>query len=243
MTKALRGSRATIYVDGINASAFLNEYEIEAEREDLEFSPFESDDKEFLAGPSENTITLTGAWNGDSDSLDQLLDDTFGGDVDNVITICPGGVAQTGKGVYLLPGTNVTYTVSAASDEIAEAEAEFRSKRNRGTILQGPTTISATGNGTAVIAPAVTTKGAVANLHVLSVTGTPTSVAISVESSPEGTTWSPLITFATVTTGKTHQRVETVNTATVPVQLRAKHTITGGTTPTLSYVLAVARGK
>jgi hypothetical protein len=243
-TKALRGSRATIYVDGLNASAFLNEYEIEAEREDLEFSPFESDDKEFLAGPSENTITLTGAWNGDADSLDARLDATFGGDADNIITICPGGVAATGKGVYLVPGTNVTYTVSAASDEIAEAEAEFRSARLRGVILQGPTTVSATGNGSpAPPATAATTKGATAHLHVLAVTGTPTSVAISVEHSADGTTWVPLVSFPTVTEGGVGYQVSTVNTATVNVQMRAKHTITGGTTPTVTYVLAAGRNR
>lgn len=241
MTKALRGSRATIYVDGINASPYLNEYEIEAEREDLEFSPFESDDKEFLAGPSENTITLTGAWNGDAGGLDQLLDDAFGGDAESIVTICPGGVTATGKGVYLLAGTNVTYNVSAASDEIAEAEAEFRSARNRGIILQGPTVVSATGNGTALINSVVTTKGLVAHLHVLAVTGTPTSVVITVESSPDGTTWTPLVTFDSVTTGGVAAKQVTTNTTTVPVQLRAKHTITGGTTPTVSYVLAAAR--
>src|ERR1044072_222195 len=227
-TKALRGSRATIYVDGLNASAFLNEYEIEAEREDLEFSPFESDDKQFLAGPSENTVTLTGAWNGDTDSLDAQLDATFGGDVDNVITVCPGGVAATGKGVYLLAGTNVNYKVSAASDEIAEAEAEFRSARLRGVILQGPTVVSATCNGSPNVSAApATTKGATAHLHVLAVTGTPTSVAISVEHSADGTTWASLASFPTITTGGAGYQVSPANTATVNVQLRARHAMTG----------------
>lgn len=242
-TKAIRGSRASIFCNGLNVSKYLNEYEYETESEELEFTPFESTEAEVVAGSRTTTLTLTGAWNGDDDSLDAELDEEFEAESQFVNTICPAGVLSAGKSVYLSPGSLINNNLSAASDEIAELEAEFNVKRSRGKILQGPTTVTATGNGTPLIVSALTTGGAAAHLHVLDVTGTPTSVAIEVEHSVDGTTWAPLLTFAPVTAGKTSERVETLPTATVNVQLRAKHTITGGTTPTVTYVLAVARGR
>lgn len=237
-SKAVRGRDATIFVDSLDASAFLNEYEIEAERDDIDVTPFGADDKEFLSGSSENTVTLTGFFNGTADSLDEVLDNTFGGDTENVVTICPGGVLS-GRACYLVAGTQVNYTTSAEADDVTEAEAEFRSARQRGRVLHQPVAVSATGNGVVNTATAATAKGATAHLHVTDVTGTPTSVEIAVEHSVDGTTWAPLLTFASVT-AESHEKLATVKTATVNAQLRANHTITGGTTPTVTYALALA---
>lgn len=240
MTKALAGRRATIYVGGINASPYLNEFEFESERDDLEFTPFEADDKEFVEGSAENTCTLTGAWNGDVGSLDEQLDNAFGQNVDSIITICPGGVAS-GKAVYLAPGRNLNLNVSAPSDDIVELECEFRTRRHRGTILQGPTVLAATTTGTPQIATAATTKGAVAHLHVLTAAGTTPSATVTVEHSADGTTWATLMTFDAATAA-TVERVETLPTLTVNEQVRALVTITG-TTPAFSLVVAFARGR
>lgn len=237
-SKAVRGRDASIYVDEINASAFLNEYEIEAERDDIDVTPFESSDKVFLAGTSENTVTLTGFFNGASDSLDEILDNTFGGDNENVVTICPAG-ALSGRACYLVAGTQVAYTTSAESDDMTEAEAEFRSARLRGRVIKTPVAVTATGNGTANIATALTTAGATAHLHVTDVQGAPTSVVIELEHSVDGTVWAPLITFTSLT-AKTKEKKATAATATVNVQLRTKHTITGGTTPSVTYMVAAA---
>lgn len=242
-TYAVPGKKATIYVDNLDASEFLNEYEFESERDDIDVTVFGKEDKDFLSGSAENTVTLTGLWNGDETSLDELLDDTFGGDVDNIITICPGG-ATSGKACYLASATQVAYTVSAEADDLTEAEAEFRSARVRGSILKTAVPVSATGTGTAVErAKGATAKGAVAHLHVFGVTGSPTSVAIEVEHSDDDTTYATLISFTGITNASTAQKKETLKTATVNKYLRAKHTITGGTTPSLNYVLAAGRNR
>ncbi len=243
-TYAVPGKKATILVDNLDASEFLNEYEFESERDDIDVTVFGKEDKDFLSGSAENTVTLTGLWNGDETSLDELLDDTFGGDVDNIITICPGGVTS-GKACYLASATQVAYTVSAEADDLTEAEAEFRSARVRGSILKTPVPVTATGNGSAVVrAKGATSKGAVAHLHLFGLTGAPTSVVIDVEGSADGTTWAvvPGLSY-TVTASSAAEKKATLKTATIPAQLRAKHTITGGTTPSLNYVLAVGRNR
>lgn len=240
-TKAIRGSRATIYVNHLNVSKFLNEYESETESEELTFTPFESDESEAVAGSKTTTLTLTGAWNGDDDSLDAELDDLFEQDGTFVNTICPAGVLSPGKGVYLMAGALINNNFSAASDEIAELEAEFQTSRARGKILHPPTTVTVTGTGTPLIVDQATNGGLVAHLHVLSVAGTTPSVTVVVEHSADGTTWAPLLTFDAAT-APSYQRLETLPTTTVNEQLRAQHTISG-TTPSIAYVLAVARGK
>lgn len=239
-TRAVQGKLTSIYVDGMNASAFLQEYEIDSSRDDTDVTPFESDDKEVIVSAAENDVNLTGFYSGDDDSLDALLFATYG-DVDNVITIFPGGSASP-KQCLLVPGTQVGINVSAASDEQQALEADFKSALVPGKVLKSPVPVSATGNGTAVIGTA-TTKGLTANLHVLSLTGTPTACAIDVEHSvDDGSTWVKLLTFTlVVATAKGGYTKKTLKGLPIGAQLRAVHTITGGTTPSLNYVLVAGR--
>jgi hypothetical protein len=242
MPTAVRGRDATIFVDALDASTFLNEYEIESEADDIEVVPF-GEDKYFLAGPIEHSVTLTGYWNGDAGSLDEILDETFNSGAEKIVTICGGG-AFSGKAAYLLGGVQVSNNVSAESDDVSEVEVEFRSVRDRGVLLKDPTPVTATGQGTANVSTAATSKGGVAHLHVLDIAGGPTSVAIQVEGSPDGTTWTPLVTFSTISTPKkTAEKIRLPRTTSIPEQLRVKHTITGGSTPSVSYVVAFARGR
>ena len=241
-TKAVQGKVVSIYVDGMNASPFLQEFEIDSQRDDTDVTPFESDDKEFITSAAENDVTLTGFYNGDSDSLDALLFSSYGGTVDNVVTIFPGGTSST-KRCLLVPGTQVSMNVSAAADEQVQLEAEFKSALVPGVLLKSPVPVSATGTGTAVTGTA-TTLGATANLHVLSLTGAPTAVEIEVEMSTDGTTWAAVdgLTFTpTVATAKGGYTLKTLKSLPISAQLRASHTITGGTTPSLNYVLSVGR--
>jgi hypothetical protein len=238
-SRAVRGKDATIYVDAIDASEFLNEYEFESQRDDIDVTPLGADDKLFLSGSSENTVTLTGFWNGDEDSLDGVLDETFGSETENVITICPGGVTSS-KACYLATATQVSYDTHAQADDVTEGEAEFRSARIRGKILQLPIPVTATGTmGTPDVTTAATARGATANLHVLDFSGTPTTCTIDVEHSADGTVWAPFLSFTV--TAKGGQMKRTSKTTAINEQIRWNVTITGGTTPAVTFVLAVGR--
>lgn len=240
-TKAVQGKVVSIYVDGINASPFLQEFEIDSQRDDTDVTPFESDSKEFITSAAENDVTLTGFYNGESDSLDALLFNSYGGTVDNVVTIFPGGTSSAKK-CLLVPGTQVGMNVAAAADEQVALEADFKSALVPGDLLKSPVPVSVTGTGTPVIAPAITNTGLTANLHVLSLTGAPTSVVITVEHSVDGTAWTPLLTFTlVVASAKGGYTAKTLKNLPINVQLQAKHTIVGGTTPSLNYALAAGR--
>jgi len=239
-TKAVQGKVVSIYVDGINASPFLQEFEIDSQRDDTDVTPFESDNKEFITSAAENDVTLTGFYNGDSGSLDELLFNSYGGTVDNVVTIFPGGTSSAKK-CLLVPGTQVGMNVSAAADEQVALEADFKSALIPGDLLKSPVPVSVTGAGTPLVGLASTT-GLTANLHVLSLTGAPTACVITVEMSTDGSSWTPVLTFTlVVASAKGGYTAKTLKNLPINAQLQAKHTITGGTTPSLNYALAAGR--
>ena len=244
-TKAVQGKVVSIYVDHINGSPFLQEFEIDSQRDDTDVTPFEQDDKEFITSAAENDVTLTGFYNGDTQSLDELLFATYGTDDQNVITIFPGGTSSP-KQCLLVPGTQVGMNISAAADEQVALEADFKSALVPGWILKSPVPVSATGTGTALVQTKVTELGATACLHVLAIGGTapPTAVVIEVEESSDGTTWDTVegLTFTLdVDDALGGYTAKTLKSLPIEKQLRASHTITGGTAPSLNYVLSVGR--
>lgn len=243
MPLAIAGRDAIILINGLNASDYLNEYEIEAEADDIEVTRFGAIDKEFLSGPHENTVTLTGHWTGDDAKYDEVIDQTYGDAGDQVVTICPKGGSTIGNKAYLTPGIVVSNSISAEADDVTEIESEFRaSKVSSARILQPhDVAVTATGTGTAVTALAATAKGASAHLHVLSLTGTTPTLDVKVEHSPDGTTWATLLTFSQVTpTSPMFARQVTSPTAAVDKQLRASWTM-AGTTPNAVFALCAAR--
>jgi len=244
MPRAIAGRDATILVNQIDASEYLNEYEIEREADDIEVTRFGALDKEYLSGPHENTVTLTGHYSGDQNALDDILDQTFGVPGDQTCTICPKGAIE-GEQCYLVPLVQTSEALSAQADDITEDEWEFRASAvRRAVVLIGSDQlISGTTAVTSVdpyIVAALTTKGASAHLHVLTQTGA-TAIAAKVEHSVDGTTWAPLISFDSMAAAG-HQRKATLANVTVNVQLRGSVTLTG-TTPSATVVMCVARHK
>lgn len=245
MPHAIAGRDATILVNQIDASQYLNEFEIERSADDIEVTRFGSIDKEFLSGPHENTVTLSGHWSGDDGSLDDVLEQTFGVVGDQTCTICPRGAIE-GMRAFLVPLIQTSEDLDVQADDLAEDEWEFRaSSVKRGNVLIGSDVLITGTTAVTSIAPwvvtAPSTKGANIHVHVLGVTGTPTSVLIKVESSADGTTWAAVPGLSVTVTTIGSYRLATLPSATIPVQLRASVTQTGGTTPTTTVVVACAR--
>lgn len=228
-----------VLFDQYDLTRYFSEFEFEREGEDIDVSTFGSRVRSYLSGPQETTVTFNGYYD---KILDRVWHAGFGSSGDRLVTLCPN-TYLFGADAYLIPTTQVNYTLSAEVEDAVEIEGEFRANGavDLGVILHTLTAETATGNGTAIIDTAATSKGATAHLHVTAVTGAPTSVVVEVEHSVDGTTWAPLITFDAVTAAGA-QRKLTSPTATVNAQLRAKWTITGGTTPTVSFAVAAARG-
>jgi len=92
-TKAVQGKFVAIYVDGLNASPFLQEFEVDSSRDDTDVTPVESDSKSHHLG-RENDVTLTGSTRASPTAWTRCLFNSYGGTVDNVVTIFPGGTTR-----------------------------------------------------------------------------------------------------------------------------------------------------
>lgn len=241
MAWAIAGRDTTILFEHLDASNWLNSYEIERESDDLEITRFGPRDKEYLAGPRENTVGFEGHWTGEDGSFDELIDDTYGATGERTVSVFPAG-CFAGKTGYLTPAVQTSDSLSAEADELAETELEFRSSSvRRAKALWGiDVAATETGESDALIVPAATAFGASVHLHVLEVVGGITGVEFEVEMSADGTTWSSLFDLGTFTK-KGAKRMFTLPTAAVHQQVRVKHTITGGTNPAVVYGCAFAR--
>jgi len=245
-TKAVQGKLTSVYVDHLNASPYLQEYEVDSQRDDTDVTAFEADDKEFITSAAENDVTLTGFWNGEEGSLDELLFLTYGTDVQNVVTLMPAGSLAVARGCLLVPGTQVGMNISAAADEQQALEADFKSRLVPGRVLKTPVPQTATGaSASPWVSPKVSQLGLSANLHVVALSHgvtTPTAITVEVEHGPDGTDWDTLVTFdidpADPLGGYT---ASTLKTLEIEKQIRYTTTITGGTTPSLLYLLAAGR--
>ena len=182
----------------------------------------------------------TGWWDDASkSSVDALV--TTAGTVSRTICVAPAGgtagSAMTGfegafgsemeriiekEGLHKL---NCTYTVSGAIEE--------------GTIIEALTAQTATGNSASVDNSASSANGGSGYIQVTAETGSSPTAAVKIQHSADDTTFVDLITFTTASTVSA-ERI-TVS-GTVNRYLRVARTIGGSSTPTITYMVAFARG-
>lgn len=103
-------------------------------------------------------------------------------------------------------------------------------------LTPGVRTDTAATNGTSLDNGASTAFGAQAYLQAVALTGT--TATVTVQHSPDGSTWSTLLAFSAITAAPTAQRLATANTATVNRYVRA---ISSGTFTSFSFAVVFVR--
>lgn len=99
-------------------------------------------------------------------------------------------------------------------------------------------TITSTTTGSSVDGTAATTAGAIANLHVSAISGSP-SFVVTVQDSADASSWSTIATFATASAAITSEHLAV--SGTIRRYVRAVCTITGGSTPSVTCQVSLAR--
>jgi hypothetical protein len=150
--------------------------------------------------------------------------------------------------ITLQPSSIVDMSISAKLKDAVDfsLELDARGAYNDGFILLSPQTLLSGASGTGSVDDntlfgGATTTGAAAQLHVWAIDGgTSPSVTVTIQHSPDGTTWTSLISFVAATTVGS-QRITLPSTTTVNAQVRANWTLSGS--PTDAQVLVgFARG-
>jgi hypothetical protein len=139
--------------------------------------------------------------------------------------------------ITMQPSSIIDASISAKLKDAVDfsLELDARGAYNDGIILLGPDVLLTTASGTGSVDNNTnfggsTTFGAAAQLHIWAIDGgTSPSVQVTIQHSPDGTTWTSLITFASATTVGS-QRLTVPSGTTINAQVRAQWTVTGSPT-------------
>lgn len=198
-------------------------------------------------GNSATTATVgqysgTFGFSGFHDPSITTVRDSLGSD-SGVLTYAPGGGAAVGDLVRMAPVASSGYgTESAGSQTVAHSwEVTVQGPISFGQVLHALGTDSGTTTGTSKDDAASTSTGWTAHLHVTAVTSG--SWVVKLQDSADNSAWADVssATF-TAATGATSQRLTGATaTATLRRYVRYVATVTGGSSPTITFFLSYAR--
>lgn len=247
------GKKVRVLIDQYNMSEFLNDFTLSASAEANETTTYGNDDKTFIKGLGDVTLSLSGLFSAtgstsagtstDNNSIGEFFDDALGGSTRVVTTVGPDSTAA-GTRALLMTGDPVAWDISAPAHDVVSCDVELQGSLgyDGGRWLRQLAASTSTGSGAAVdsgLTNGGSTAGGVAHLHITQERNV-TTATVKVQHSTSGSTWADLITF-TAATGPTFQR--STSAAAVKEQLRATlSTLTEGATGgSLTWAVAFAR--
>lgn len=196
--------------------------------------------KNYRAGIVDAKADVKGMWNGNPAGLSAVVNQRYGRKSPVNYWEAHDGL-QVGRAITGMPATIMDRSINASMKDSTEVDMSFGAQGfvDDGFILVSPKTatpLATTGTGGIDMTSTVATpNGGAAYLWVWAVdAGTTPTCVVKVQHSPDGTTWTDLVTFTTVVgtpgTGTWSQRFPISSTVTIQQQVRANWTTTG--TPT-----------
>jgi len=233
------GKKTAVLFNATDMSPYLNEATTTQEIETAETTAFSDDDKTYIVGLADGTISTSGMFDSSAGASDAVLNGMIQQD-DNTFTVYPEGVARTNRAV-LSNGALTSYEVSSPVADVVAISAEIQADGGllHGIDLTGQQIVSASGVTTEVNNGAATTSGALFNLHVTA-NDRDGAATIKVQHSSDNATYADLVTFTSVSASTTTGETIT-STGTVNQYLRAEHTLAGSSGSVTYYVAAARR--
>jgi hypothetical protein len=241
------GSSCSVWLDLVDASVFFNDAGLELAVDTAETSTFQPGVspawKAFIEGLAASKVTLKGFYDAVNDAA-MMADIRNGG---SVLTYGPQGLVAVGDPARLV---DVHESAIAESSPIGGAvlmNAAYQGDAavGIGECLHPVGTETGTTTGPANDDGAATTSGWQAHLHVIAVTGAPTSWTVKLQDSATGTSgWADVAGAAFGATNvPAAQRLVSAAGATLREYVRYVATVVGGTAPTITFGLAYARNR
>jgi len=225
-----------VLVNAYHLSGDIKSWRYEHRRNYGELTNLLSTGEEWIPGQLAGSVGLTGNFNSGAGNISTVLDTAAATAAGLLITICPEGL--TAGTIALIADGNVSARSvdSAVKDAVAlSVDGTPNDGVDMGVLLHALTAETADSNGSSVDNAASSAGGGVSSLHVTAFSGL-TNIVIKVQHSTDNSSWSDLITHATVT-GTTWERK--LVTGTVNRYVRAWWDVTG--TGSTTFALAFAR--
>jgi hypothetical protein len=232
------GKKTAVLLNGTDMSPFLNEATTTQEIETAETTTFGDQDKTYIAGLSDGTISTSGLFDSTAGASDAVLSGIIAQE-DNTFTVLPEGAALGNRSV-IANGQLTSYEISSPVGDVVAISAEVQADGGlyHGAALTGFQVISASGVTGSVDLSASSSNGLLANLHVTA-NDRDGATTIKVQDSADASTWADLVTFTSVSASTTVGESITT-TGTVNRYLRAEH-VPAGSSGSVTYHVSVAR--
>lgn len=230
------GKNATVLANGYNLSSYFNSVSASGSSETAEVSTFGDNSKKYIPGLKDATFSVEGYYDATAGAVDESLAAMLGNETVWVTVMNADAVGARGYAAKTI-ATTVDTGAEIGGAVTVSAEGQSTTGIDGIVVLKALSAVTAGGNGTQVDNTTSTTTGAVGYLQVTGISGTPTLVA-KVQHSTDGSTWVDLITFTSVTTANTAERIAV--SGTVNRYLRALWTISGGS-PSATFHLSADR--
>jgi hypothetical protein len=233
------GKKTAVLLNGTNMSPFLNEATTTTEIETAETTTFGDDDKTYIVGLSDGTISTSGLFDSSAGASNAVLTGLIA-EEDNTFTVLPEGSAA-GSRAIIANGQMTSYEVSSPVGDVVAISAEVQAD---GGLLHGVAltdlvnTGSASATTTGINNGAATSNGALFNLHVTANTRDG-STTIKAQHSSDDVTYVDLVTFTGVSASTTGGESIT-STGTVNQYLRTLSTLAGAS-GSVTYQVSAAR--
>ena len=228
----IHGKDAVVYQDGNDLTGYLRSLSNSAEVETADTTTFADDDKTYVPGLADATLSAEGLFDA---TFDGELNTITGSGTKSVWSVYPGGdaVGTPGRG-YSLDVTSAERT--AEIGDVVMVSIEGQSSVGTEPIKSHHALAQRTASGTATVVDnaASSANGGVGYLHATAASGT---VVVKVQHSSDNSTYADLVTLGTVTASARSFR--TTVAGAVNRYTRLVYTITSGTA---TFVAGFGRG-
>lgn len=217
------GSQARIYVSAYDLSGFLRSVSSDLSRDTAETTTFGVQDKTYVLGLREGTVSLEGYYVADADTYEPVWSAAFSAP-QTLITVCPQGDGF-GLPAYAVVGPATAFKPETSVDDVAQLSAECQANQGRERLLihHALAARTASGQSSALDGGAASPGGGVGVLQVTDLSGV--TLSATIQDSADGTAWATILTFASVAAARVWQRVPI--TGTVRRYTRTTWTLTG----------------
>jgi hypothetical protein len=236
----VHGKNTSVLYNGTDLSAYFNEASISQDVETAETTAFGSTAKTYIAGLKDGTMSMSGMFDGSTDAIDAVLTATLGATAADVATVVPAGLSTAGVSTFSSEVRETSYEISSPVSDVVAANLEVQATGgvDRGVLLIGGSTISASATPTAINNGSSTSNGGVGYLHVTANTRDGSST-FKVQDSADNVTFADLVTFTSVAASATGGERIAV-TGAVDQYVRAE-VVPGGSSGSVTYTMAFAR--
>lgn len=232
----IHGKGTTCYFNSTDFSSYLQNIDMTKVSDVAETTTFGNDNKTYIAGEKDGTISLTGLFDATGDALVQ----PFIGSATNTNIVIGVDTLSATKQVTFTEGKFVEYGISDPVGDVVGISMNVQSDNGIyiGKVLENAT-VTATGSGTARDNATSTANGGGAFLLVTSKSGTSPTLDVKITHSADNVTYADLVTFTQATTS-TSEVKRIAEGTTINRYLKVAYTL-GGSTPSFDVVVGFGR--